>query len=137
MGLSEKFRESFGVVIGAVLNGCGKVAPHNHASVAVFLEEKETGGSLHIGERLWRRFLEQVEPAAARNGEAKISHEFFMVLLANSQKIKDVFIEVIQQLHFRWLLMKEHLRPATEWFTVTGVLRDERDDFAGDAIFTA
>jgi len=109
VGLLEEFRQTLGVVIRAVLDRNGKVAPHNKASVAVFLEEKEAGGTLYVSEGFRRRFLEEIEPATARNGEAEVPHEFFIMLLADAEKIEDVLVQVVKEFHLRGLLMEKHL----------------------------
>src|ERR1700739_3690479 len=125
MGLLEELREALGIVIRAVLDRDRKVAPHNQASVAVLLEEKETSRPLYIGECFRRRFLEEIEPPAARNGEAEIAHEFLIMLLADAEEVENVFIQIIEDSHSRSLFVKEHVRPAAEGLDIAGVPGDQ------------
>lgn len=137
MGFLEEFRETLRVVVRAVLDRNGKVAPHDKTTVAVFLEKKEAGRPLYIGESFGWCFLEEIEPAAARNGEAEISHEFFMVLLADAEKIKNVLVQVIEEFHFGRFLVEEDLGTTAERFTIADVLWDEGNNLPGNAVLAA
>jgi len=57
--------------------------------------------------------------------------------LTDPQEIDHIFIEVIQQFNFRWLLVKENLGATAKRFDVTRMPWDKRDDFSGYPIFAA
>lgn len=57
--------------------------------------------------------------------------------LADSKKIDDVFVKIIQQFDLGCLFMEEHLGAAAKWFDITGVFGNQGNDFTGDTVLAA
>ena len=53
------------------------------------------------------------------------------MVLANPEEVYDFEIQVVENFHFRGLLVEEHLGATGEGFDVGRVLREESDDFFG------
>src|SRR5204862_401711 len=83
--------------------------------------------SLNIRERCGIGRSKKVEILAAHERKAQVSEELFIMGLTDAKEVHDLAVEIVQHLHLRRRLMKEHLRASGKGFHVRLVLWKELD----------
>lgn len=80
--------------------------------------------SLDVRQARWIGRFEELEPLPAHKPKMQVANELLMMLLADSEEIHDLTVQVIDDLDFGRLLVKQHLRSACKGLYIGGVLRE-------------
>src|SRR5258708_2682990 len=88
---------------------------------------------LDIRETRWIRDLEQLEPGTAHQHVFQVSNQLVRVLLADTEEVHDLAIEVVQNLDCGWFFVKKNLGSAAEYLDIGRMLGKHRDDLFSEA----
>jgi hypothetical protein len=124
MGFLDEVRQPFGIEARWLDNAIAVMRAAHESRVAVLDDVEISCRPLNIRKRCGVGGDEVVKPCPARDHVAQVPEEFLVMQLANAVEVDDIAVEIVQHLHFRWLLVKEHLCASGEPFHVRGVLRE-------------
>ncbi len=80
---------------------------------------------------------QKIELAPAYDCEPQIPNEFLMVVLTDPEEVRDLVVEVVQDLDFRARLVKEHLCSSRKRLDIGLVLRHELNDAFRERAFSS
>lgn len=112
--------------------------PGDLASEGMVLQVEESGGALDVGESFGAGHLLPFEHLPRTERPFELAHELFEVVLHDAVKRHQVAVDVVQDLHGRWLGLHEVERgTAGKDFDVAFVRRKKRKKAVGQAAFAA
>lgn len=137
VGLFDEFWNTLRVEAGRLHDMALVAEPQNQARVAVLQEIEMASRTLYVGQCCGIRVLQQFMPFAAYDDEAEITDQFLEMLLADTEEIHDLAVQIVQDLNRRRFFVKEHLGSPGEDLNVRRMFGEDRNDVPGERTFAA
>jgi hypothetical protein len=126
-----------GFKLRGFLDGVRVARIANESRKSIFLEVEEARRALDVGKRFRHLRRQDFEQFATHEDKLKAAKEFLVVDLANPKEVHDIDVQIVQNFHFRRVLVEENLCPSGKGLDVSRVCRKERGELIGDSVFAA